>query len=71
MSMREFCRGETVTCETKENVKVNSVLSHLWNDESHGENNDVELTMFDARHPKTLQQGLHRVIALRRRVFTM
>lgn len=65
MSTREFCERNDVKCEKRDNVKVNSVLSHLWIDEKH--DNEVELTMYDARHPKTLQRALHRVIALRRR----
>lgn len=65
MSYRQFC--ESVKC-TGKRMQVNSVLSHLWNDEMHHDN--VALTMFDARHPESIQKALHRLISLRRSVFS-
>lgn len=57
-SYREYCQA--VACSTNR-MAVNSVLSHLWTEEVHS--HGVVLTMFDARHPETVQKVLHRAIA--------
>lgn len=61
LSYREYC---TVLKCTTARMEVNSVLSHIWDDEQHA--GDVKLTMLDARHPAMLQRLLHRFIHTRR-----
>lgn len=62
LSYREFC--ESHKCDNKR-MPVNSVLSHVWEEESHG---NVVLTMFDSRHPEVFQKAIHRLTSLRRSV---
>lgn len=64
LSYAGYC--DLVECEKKDNVLVNSVLSHKWVDEAHHDNT-VHLTMFDARHPETTQKLLHRFIEFKRK----
>lgn len=64
MSYGEYCK--VVKCQVKDNVLVNSVLSHIWEEESHGSN--VKLTMFDIRHPEFIQSILHRTMSATRRL---
>lgn len=54
---------ETRKC-TADRMLVNSVLSHEWKEQKHGEG--LVLTMFDVRHPEVAQKTLHRFIAMRR-----
>lgn len=60
-SYAQYC--ERYAC-AENKMEVNSVLSHIWEDENHG--NGFELTMFDYRHPENLQIVLHRLTAMRR-----
>lgn len=60
-SYSQYC--ELNKC-AKDKMEVNSVLSHIWQDEDHG--NGVQLTMFDVRHPEMVQKVLHRLTAVRR-----
>lgn len=64
MSYRDYCN--TTLCVERVSL-VNSVLSHIWNDEMH--HGKVQLTMYDARHPTSMQKVLHRAIAAGRVVF--
>lgn len=61
MSYYAYCQRSEVVCVGKQ-VKVNSVMSHLWKDANHS--NGVLLTMLDSRHPEIVQRMLHRSIAL-------
>lgn len=63
VSYREYC--EVVSCD-KKTMKVNSVFSHMWEEQTH--NNGVVLTMFDGRHPETVQKALHQLMAAGRSV---
>lgn len=63
MSYRAFC--ETRACDTKR-MLVNSVLSHVWEEETH--NGNVVLTMLDSRHPESFQKAIHRITSLKRSV---
>lgn len=63
ISYRQLC--ERRACE-KRSMPVNSVLVHAWEETTHEE--DVVLTMFDARHPELVQRVLHRITALNRAV---
>lgn len=64
MSYREYC--SIVKC-SKDEMDVNSVMSHVWKETAH-DNGRAMLTMYDARHPESLQRMVHRVTALRRTV---
>lgn len=71
-SYKTFC--SVYKCERKR-MLVNSVWSHIWNENEHGvidesqENENMKLTMFDQRHPQSMQLALHRIMATTRRVF--
>ncbi|CAN8068592.1 unnamed protein product [Agarophyton chilense] len=58
MSYRQLCEHEVMACQRDE-MLVNSVFSHLWDEARHGE---VMLTMFDTRYAEVAQKGLHSVM---------
>lgn len=64
MSCCEYC--DSVLCVERLTL-VNSVLSHIWRDELHHGN--VQLTMYDVRHPAVMQKVLHRAISASRLLF--
>lgn len=63
VSYRQFC--DIVRCE-RTTMHVNSVLSHIWEDEEH--DRGIVLTMLDVRHPERVQTIVHRTVAARRAV---
>ena len=66
LSYRQLCEQDNIKC-SRRMVKVNSVLSHRWVEESH--DNGLKLTMFDVRHPESVQKMVHAAIHASRRVF--
>lgn len=67
-SYKTFCA--VYKCERKR-MLVNSVWSHMWDENHHGVVNaqeNVKLTMFDQRHPQSMQLALHRIMATARQV---
>lgn len=66
LSYRQLCDQDDIQC-SRRMVKVNSVLSHRWVEETH--DNGLKLTMFDVRHPESIQKIVHAAIHTSRRVF--
>jgi len=59
LSYAQYCHQHNATC-ARGRMAVNSVWSHKWIDEDHGDG--LHLTMFDARYSETAQRGLHRLL---------
>lgn len=64
ISYQELC-DRLASCEVQ-NISVNSVFSHIWDEETH--DNGVVLTMYDNRYPELAQRALHWAVKYTRRV---